>query len=79
MLARVLENLIPVPRTVKILLLKIQDDCRMLLLGTSNPGGTRVGEPMNQMVVFDALCTEDIRIANESCGWAHILEAEVYV
>ena len=79
MLARVLENLIPVPRTVKILLLQIQDDCRMLLLGTDNPGGTRVGEPMNQMVVFDALCTEEIPIANESCGWAPTLEAVFYV
>jgi hypothetical protein len=51
----------------------------MLLLGTSNPGGTRVGEPMNQMVVFDALCTEEIPIANESWGWAPTLEAVFYV
>jgi hypothetical protein len=38
-----------------------------------------VVEPMNLMVVFDALCTEDILIANESCGWAPTLEAVFYV
>ena len=34
---------------------------------------------MNPKVVFDALCTEDIPIANESHGWAPTLEAVFYV
>jgi hypothetical protein len=34
---------------------------------------------MNSKLVFSALCTEDILIANESCGWAPSLEAEFYV
>jgi hypothetical protein len=34
---------------------------------------------MNSKLVFSALCTEDILIANESCGWALSLEAEFYV
>ena len=51
----------------------------MLLMCTSNPGGTRRGKPINSKLVFDALCKEDVLIADESCSWAHILEAEVYV
>ena len=34
---------------------------------------------MNSKLVFSALCTEDILIANESCGWVPSLEAEFYV
>ena len=34
---------------------------------------------MNPKVVFEALCTEDILIANESSGWAPTLEAVFYV
>jgi hypothetical protein len=34
---------------------------------------------MNLKLVFNALCTEDILIANESCGWAPSLEVEFYV
>jgi hypothetical protein len=34
---------------------------------------------MNSKLVFDALCKGVVLIADESCGWAHILEAEVYV
>jgi hypothetical protein len=34
---------------------------------------------MNLKIVLDALCTEDIQIANESCGWAPTLEAVFYV
>jgi hypothetical protein len=34
---------------------------------------------MNSKFVFSALCSEYIPIANESCGWAPSLEAEVYV
>jgi hypothetical protein len=51
----------------------------MLRSGTSNLGGTRVGEPMNLKILLDVLCTEDILIANESCGWAPTLEAVFYV
>ena len=41
--------------------------------------GTRRGEPMNSKLVFSALCTEDILIANEPCGGALSLEVEFYV
>jgi hypothetical protein len=56
----------------------------MLLLGASNPrdGETekiRSGEPMNSKPVSNALCTEGMPKANESCGRAPGLEAEVYV
>jgi hypothetical protein len=34
---------------------------------------------MNSKLVFGALCTEDVLIANESCGWAPSLEVEFYV
>jgi hypothetical protein len=48
----------------------------MLLICTSNLGGTRRGEPIDSTQEYSALFT---LIADESCGWAHILEAEVYV
>lgn len=51
----------------------------MLRSVASNPGGTRVGEPMKLKIVFETLCTEEIPIANESCGWAPTLEVEFYV
>jgi hypothetical protein len=34
---------------------------------------------MNSKLVFSALCTEDILIANEACGWVPSLEVEVHV
>ena len=34
---------------------------------------------MNLKILLDVLCTEDILIANESCGWAPSLETEFYV
>jgi hypothetical protein len=34
---------------------------------------------MDPKLVFDAIGKEDVLIADESCGWAHILEAEVCV
>jgi hypothetical protein len=34
---------------------------------------------MYSKLVYSALCTEDILIANESCGWAPSLEVEFYV
>jgi hypothetical protein len=34
---------------------------------------------MNSKLVFSALCTEDILIANESCGGAPSLETECHV
>jgi hypothetical protein len=41
--------------------------------------GTTRGEPMNSKLVFSAPSTEDILIANESCGGAPSLETEYYV
>jgi hypothetical protein len=41
--------------------------------------GMRRGEPMYSKLVYSAHCTEDILIANESCGWAPSLEVEFYV
>jgi hypothetical protein len=41
--------------------------------------GTTRGEPMNSKLVFSALSTEDILIANESCCGAPSLETENYV
>ena len=34
---------------------------------------------MSWKLVSTACCTEDIPIANESCGWSPGLEAEFYV
>jgi hypothetical protein len=34
---------------------------------------------MSWKLVFSACCTEDILIADESCGWSAGLEAEFYV
>ena len=34
---------------------------------------------MNSKLLPSACCTEDILIANESCGWSPGLEAEFYV
>ena len=39
--------------------------------------GLEEGEPVNSKPVFSALCTEDILIARESCGWAPSLETLV--
>jgi hypothetical protein len=33
----------------------------------------------SKLELFSALCTEDILIANESCGWAPSLEVEFHV
>jgi len=34
---------------------------------------------MSCKLVSSACCTEDILIANESCGWSPALEAKFYV
>ena len=34
---------------------------------------------MDPKLVFEAIGKAVVLIAEESCGWAHILEAEVYV